>query len=336
MTPLLFPYTILSPEMVALAARFLPSLTVYQPISGLVPEELQPWVDRGFLNFSIPVPDGEATVASAADEYQLWARQYQPGKDLKAIRPVGGTLRPPFFDESATSQILTELKNDAPPTDDSAPPLFSARLFLCLAQNLDQHQYEVRRQLDRVEAESNALIDELKPADGLDTISKQGVLGVSPEDVSDFMLSERLAAWGKLFFTDQTDNAFLVTTSLPVFTDFITSCDAARFLMRINSESWKETEDESEPDRQRSLLTEVNDAAARSLDGLPQPDGPFPDSTDENAELTIYVIPDRSLREYLAEVVDVPCSDQIHPQPADDRIRNIVIGFLDAGRLKPE
>ena len=334
MTPLLFPYTILTAEMVALAARFLPSLTLYQPIGGQLPDELQSWVNRGFLNISIPVPDDEATVASAADEYQLWAQQYQPGKELKTIRPGGGPSRPPFFDESAPSQILTELKGGDADTAEDAPRLFSARLFLCLAQNLDLHRNELRRHLDQVEADSDALMEELKPAEGLESISERVPPGISPEDASDFMLSERFIAWTNLFLADQVHDAFLVTTSLPIFTDFVNSSDGARLLTQVNLSDWTGSDESSEPGCQASLLTEIYNAAVQPIGEVHLPDKQHPERKDDHPGLTIYVIPDRSLRAYLAEVAGLSYSEQIHPRPEADRPRNIVVGFLDPGRMK--
>ena len=334
MTPLLFPYTLLTAEMVARAAGLLPSLTVYQPISGQLPDELQSWVDRGFLNISIPVPDDESTVASAAEEYQLWAQQYQPGKDLKSFGLGIGTSRPPFFDESAPSQILTELKGGDADTSDGAPRLFNARLFLCLAQNLDQHGQEVRRQLDRVDADTNALIDELKPANRLGSSTELGAPGASPEDASDFMLTERLTAWAKLFLADQVDDAFLVTTSLPIFADFINSSNDARLLMYVNSGDWSGSVESSETSPQTSLLTEIDNAAVEPIGEKHQPDRQPPWRNDDIAELTIYLIPNKSLRSYLAKVAGVSYPEQIHPPPADNQPRNIVVGFLNPGRPK--
>ena len=327
MTPLLFPYTHLTAEMAALAARLLPHLTVYQPVSGRLPDDLQPWISNGFLKISVPVPDDEETVIAAADEYQVWAQQFQHGKNIKTILP-GAAPRPPFFDDSSPAQLLAELKGGHTDAGADAPRFFNARLFLCLAQHLDQHREELRRQLNQVDADSNALLEELKPADALEPFSELKPSGASPKDASDFMLSERLNAWTQLFLADRLDEALLLTTSIPIFTDFINSSDRARLLMQFNSG------DSSAGDRQASLLAELEKALAQSDRIENQPTNELLEPVVGNADLAIYLIPDRSLRPYLAELAGMSHSDQIHPRAADGGTDHVVIGLLNPGGLE--
>lgn len=321
MTPILFPFTYLAPEMMARAARFFPHLTIYQPVGNRLPDDLQPWVNDGFLRIRVPVPDDDDTVVSAADEYQLWARQHQPGKDIRTLLP-GAAQGTPFFDDSAPAQILAELRAD--PRDDarSSPRLFNARLFLCLAQQLDLHNQEIRRRLNRVEADSNALMDELKALDEPESFSGLATAGAPLEATFDFMLSERLAAWTQLFLADRVNDAILLTPSQSVLTDVIQSQDKARPLVRLNLDDGNE----SGQRRQLSLLAEIEDAArnSRRLTEAAAVDRTGP--PDDLADLTIYLIPGAGLRPFLTELTGVADSDSVNRSS-----QGILVGFLNPG-----
>jgi hypothetical protein len=325
MTPLLFPFTHLAPEMIACAARFFPHLSVYQPVGGRLPDDLQTWVRDGFLRIRVPVTDQDGTVVSAADEYQLWVRQHQPGKDIRTILP-DSARRVPFFDDSAPSQILAELRAGQEGAAGASPRLFNARLFLCLAQQLDLHDREVQLRLKRAEADSNALMDELNPGDGPDAFSGLANLGAPPAAAFDFMLPERLAAWTQLFLADRLDDALLLTTSLSVFTDAIRSRDEARPLARLNLDEGSEPEASPGQGRQASLLDEIERAAREAFQAPASAAGNPDFPPGDKAELTIYLIPDADLRPFLAELAGVP-----HSAPADRPSQGVVVGFLDPG-----
>jgi hypothetical protein len=325
MTPILFPFTYLAPEMMARAARFFPHLTVYQPVGNRLPDDLQPWVNDGFLRIRVPVPDDDDTVVSAADEYQLWARQHQPGKDIRTLLS-GAPQGPPFFDDSAPSHILAELR--AVPGDAArpSPRLFNARLFLCLAQQLDLHDQEIRRRLNRVEADSNALMDELKAGDGSESFAGLAAAGAPLDATFDFMLSERLSAWTQLFLADRVDDALLLTPSQALFTDLLQSRDRAHLLVRLNSDDGFESGASSGQSRQTSLLAEIENAARNSWQASQatavDPAGP----PDDMAELMVFLIPDADLPPLLVELAGVSHSD-----PIDRPSRGILVGFLNPG-----
>jgi hypothetical protein len=325
MTPLLFPFTHLAPEMIARAARFFPHLSVYQPVGGRLPGDLQTWVSDGFLRIRVPVPDQDDVVVSAADEYQLWVRQHQPGKDIRTILP-DSAQRVPFYDDSAPSQILAELRAGQEGAAGASPRLFNARLFLCLAQQLDLQDLEVQHRLERVEADSNALMDELNPGDGPDGFSDLTNVGASPAAAFDFMLPERLSAWTQLFLADRLNDALLLTTSLSVFNDAIQSRDEVRPLVRLNLDEGSESGASPGRGRQALLLDEIESAARGALQA-PESAADAPNrSPDDKADLAIYLIPDADLRPFLAQLAGIPYS-----APADGPTQGVVFGYLDSG-----
>jgi hypothetical protein len=143
------------------------------------------------------------------------------------------------------------------------------------------------------------------------------------------MLSERLTAWTQLFLADRNDEALLLTTSRPIFTDFIHSSDNPRLLMQFNSGNSAGSVESSGSDRQASLLADIENAAVQSYQVENQPNDAPMAPIDYHAHLTVYMIPDRSLRSCLMELAGVPCSDQIHPYAADGRADHVVIGLLN-------
>ena len=165
--------------------------------------------------------------------------------------------------------------------------------------------------------DANALIDELNPAEALEPFSQLTVPGAAPSDASDFMLTERLAAWTKLFLADQIDDPLLMTTSLPVFTDLVDHSGAARLLLQLNASEWPESGESS------GCRHQVEN----------RPTAKAPDRDDNDADLAIYLMPDIHLRSYLAELAGGSYSDRIHHRAAGDRVQNVAVALLNPGRF---
>ena len=331
MEPLLFPYTYIGPEMVAAAARFFAELTLYQPVGDFAPEDLGLSVGDGFLNIRIPVPDDGDLVASAVRDFQLWARQHHTGGDLKTILPRAAAPRPPYFDDSATTQILSDLKPSRQKNATHTPALFNARLFLCLAQDLDRQRWELNHQLERAEADSQALMRELQAVDDPGGAELNSTPAILPDDASEFMLSERLNAWAQLFLADSPDNPMLLTTSRAIIADLIMDSGAAVVLMRLNAEELTSASKASRVEFQTALMAGIESALHQSWP-FEKPLEPAGGDEDMAADLTIYLIPNQPLRSYVINLAGLEPSDLIEPYRQNAGAQHVVVGLLNPGR----
>lgn len=327
MTPLLFPHTYITPEMVAAAAHFFPHLRLYQPVAGSLSADLTPWVNSAFLKVHVPVPDEGDKVATAAKEFQQWAQQHKHGRDLRTILPRPDAPRAPFFDDSATAQILTDLK--APPPEDSAhsKSLFNARLFLCLAQDHDQRRREISRQLHQVEAESQALIDELQSIAASETVDANRDTETSLEDSPDYMLSARLKAWAQLYFADTLDRPLLLTMSRSVIVDLVTGSESASVLLQLNSEDSMLSDKQASSASRSSLSARIETACQQ---GWPFERQLAPADLDvvDAADLTIYLVPNQTLHSIVADLAGIHLSGRIQTHRQPSATKHAVIGLL--------
>lgn len=330
MDPLFFPFTHIGPHTVAAAARFFAKLTLYQPVAGFEPEGVGLSVGDGFLNIRIPVPDDGDLVASAVRDFQLWARQHQNRGDLRTILPGAAASRLPYFDDSATTQILSDLRPGRQKNAPHTPALFNARLFLCLAQELDRQRWELNRQLERAEAGSRTLMKELRAAAVNDGAELNSTPSVLPDDASEFMISERLRAWAQLFLADSPDNAMLLTTSPGIIADFITRSGTAAVLMRLTADELPSAGETARIEFKSALMARIESAAHQSWP-FETPLGPASGDEDRAAELTIYLIPNQPLRAYVIKMAGLEPSEPVEPQRQDAGARHVVVGLLKPG-----
>lgn len=327
MIPLLFPQTYLSPVTAGAAAHFFSQLTVYQPVEGVLPDDLSPWIQAGFVKVHIPVPDDGDRVVAAVNEFQQWAQQHQHGRDLRTILPRGDESRPPFFDDHATAQILTDLKTPRSKNSDIAKRSFSARLFLCLAQDFDQHRRELTDQLDQVEAESQTMVDQLQFPTAADIPAPTDNKPISYEKTSEFMPSERLNAWAQLFMADTQNRSMLLTTSRSVIADLVSDSSGSSVLMQLNLEDLPLSDDPAAADSRSSLAARIEQARHQSLPSEPQR-VPVTAGDADTADLTLYLFANQSLRSIVAKVAGLQPAGQIQPNRSDTSAKHAVVGLL--------
>ena len=333
MTPLLFPHTYLSPVTADAAAHFFSQLTIYQPVDGYLPDDLIPWVNTGFLKVHVPVPDDGDRVAAAVKDFQQWARQHLPGKNLRNILPRAVEPRPPFFGDHATAQILADLKAPRREDAESAQRSFNTRLFLCLAQDWDQRHREIARQLDKVESESKAMLAQLQFPTAPDTSNSTPNPPVSLGKSPDFMLSERLNAWSQLFFADRQDRPLLLTTNGSIIADLIAGSDPALVLMQLKVEDFPSS-GEPAADSQALLAARIEKVRQQTWPFERQL-VPAAAGEAEAADLTLYLFPNQSLRSLVAYLAGSRASGRIQPNRGGTTAKHAVVGLLRPGQTWP-
>lgn len=182
---------------------------VYLPSEHTIPDSMAQWCDDGLLDLRVPVKNEEDRLVSILKDYRQWAALHdnRQGIDFSYLKAHGHDL--PFFDENATSHIRSEIKGrlqgeqtNRSRREEPIENLLRCRIFLSIAQELDQQSDLLNADLKRFDAMERDLLQNLKgevESSGEDFIQKRAA---KPWEQEDYMLRERLQAWTRLMQAD--------------------------------------------------------------------------------------------------------------------------------------
>jgi hypothetical protein len=228
--PTYFPFTYV-PQWVAetLAACF-KQFTVYQPSGRKLPSEMQYWAEANVMEVRVPVRTDDEALAKVAKELRAFADLHDDSKNLKTAVLWGRQGFIPCFGESAVSRIVADLNKGSRTVsaEEDVDPLFYARVFLDFAQQFDRQGAELNRDLGANDRLSRDLLKEISD-------EKENGLPVTPlnaeiriEDPTEYMASDRLQAWLRLFMAGPVDSGLFVTSSPAVFNHLIENLAGAQ------------------------------------------------------------------------------------------------------------
>jgi hypothetical protein len=214
MTPVYFPFTYIGASAWRAITAAFEQIIVYQPCSQEIPGDLLAKVDSGNLLLRIPVRTEEPRLTALLRDYRIWAVQHQSGGSLEAIwRHAAAAGGIPLYENSAPTRIKSETQRLTSRPSPAPDPVFSARLFLSLAQELDVQSEAAADGLGRVDELERELLDSLR---GGPLEAGQGPLrpeGIPAGGSADYMAAERLRAWTQLLLADARPEKFYLTSS---------------------------------------------------------------------------------------------------------------------------
>jgi len=258
MKPIYFPFTYVSrPEVAALRACFKQTV-VYQPSRFNLPAEMQTWAESGLIDIRVPVFGDENKLEAILKDFRGWANFHQKGA-LDFLKAWDGKI--PFFDETLASQIRADIRKrsgsaQAPPKE--FDDIFSARLFLHIAQEFDLQSNTLNRDLLSIETMEQNLFKSLHGEDeapGLHTVGKELP---HADDPGLYMPVQRLKAWTKLMQQDRETSGVFITTSRFIFDELIDKLPRAELVVGLDSIPMHASRDESIEKWQDSLLASLN------------------------------------------------------------------------------
>ena len=213
MKPVYFPFTYVSNRVAKALAGCFGQFTVYRPMNDNVPEEMQQWIERGVLELRVPVAENEQALKAAVKNYLDWAKLHlgDPTHKTVDLKPRMGSL--PFFDDFSSAKIVAEVKAkiQGSSTGKIIDPTFTARLFLCLAQEFDRQNQEAAHELYRYHQKNSGLISQLKMEK--DLLADELQRAPTPDLFADYMVSDRMQAWTRIFRRDPDASGLFVTDS---------------------------------------------------------------------------------------------------------------------------
>ena len=228
MIPIFFPFTrIPEPIQNPLFACF-DRIVVYSPHPECIPTSHRDLKDKGLLEIRVLEEEVGDKLPTLLKSYHAWARLHRgerPDFHKFSTRQTTPPQDPPGTE--IRSQILKTDRNTPSREDKGADLLLKARVFLAFAQQYDEHQESLSRDLSNISAMQRDLLQHLTPdREQAPSIKPDTHLSESAEILRP-MAAERLAAWSRLYVhhcrqmadgeSDQPLPPFLVTSEPDVF-----------------------------------------------------------------------------------------------------------------------
>jgi hypothetical protein len=221
--PVYFPMTYLSAAMESNLAACFRQTAVYRPSNRKLPETMQAAMDADRLVVHTPVEAESARLIELMEAYYGWAKDNK-GVDLSIFK--GNETRIPFYGDTSISRIRQNIRemDSESKKEQVADPVFKARLFLEMAQELDRQNQALERSLDDVRDKENSMLADLL-GDAADHrgIAASSTAG-STTDPGAYMTGTRLQAWWRLVREGAAPGNLLVTNSRAVIEYLVEKC----------------------------------------------------------------------------------------------------------------
>ncbi|MCP3953672.1 MAG: hypothetical protein GY697_15855, partial [Desulfobacterales bacterium] len=210
--PVYFPMTYLSAAAESRLSACFPQTVVYRPSDRTLPEAMQSALDADRIKVQTPVAAESDRLAELMKAYYAWAEENK-GVDLSVFK--GRESRIPFFEDTSISHIRQNIRNmgNAGVKEAAGDPVFRARLFLEMAQELDRQNSELERSLDDVRVKEDSMLADLLGDAGDPGGIKTVFRADSVADPGAYMTGTRLQTWWQLARNEPVPGNLLVTDS---------------------------------------------------------------------------------------------------------------------------
>jgi len=309
MKPIYFPFTYVSdPVAEALLACF-GQFVIYRPVSENLSEQMQLWINRGIMDVRVPVTENENELKTAVKNYQIWADLHQEGSSEKAAVLKTRMDSMPFFSEFSSSKIVEDMKEKVQNSSKTQipDPGLAARIFLYFAQEFDRQNHELSYDLNRYDHQEEELIRQLKMEDDPVVGQFRNAPMQLPNSLADYMISDRLEAWTRIFCQDSEVSGLFVTHSPAILEHMLDRASTAARIMHIESiPLGQEKSGERAPWQQRLALNLVrlveNHQTTSSDESIEQLELPTAENT---VSLSIYRVPDQTPHEFFSHCAEI-------------------------------
>ncbi len=210
MQALYFPFTYMSAQ----TAQTLITAGLDEPVVYL-PDCRQP-ATHCDIHYRTPITAGDTQLQALLKQYRHWLSVHGGRAGEAAAFFKSAQTAPPFFEDSHTFKITSEIRQHLRKDSTAGPSLpaptetddLTARLFLLIAQEFDNQQVDLEFALNGVSRDRRHLMESLGALAGDDRFPTH-----APDDPGQLMTAQRLSAWGQLLLADPDPPRLLVTTS---------------------------------------------------------------------------------------------------------------------------
>ena len=331
MKPIYFPFTYVSDHVAEAISACFGQFIVYRPLKEKLTEQLQLWINRGAADIRVPVTGNENELKTAVKNYQTWADLHRDGSGERVATLKAGMDPIPFFNEKSTRKIVEEIKGNTPGNSNIQPPdpVLAARIFLYFAQEFDRQNHELIVDLNHHQQQAAELIRQLKMESDPLAAEFQHPAMQQPDSFADYMVSDRLEAWTRIFCRDPEISGLFVTHSTAVLEHLLDRVSTVTRIMHsesIPSGNLKQDERVSWQERlglELVRLVEQNqiDAGCESMEPLDLP------AADNTISLSIYRVPDQTPYQFFAHCADIDRPPAIAPDRSN-KFRSTLIALV--------
>jgi len=332
MKPIYFPFTYVPPSVARALTAIFGGFIVYQPSGQKLPDEMRPWVEANVMEVRVPDRTDNQAIQKVVKDFRSFAGLHTDSKGLKTAAVLDRQAGIPFFSETATSRIVSDLKKGG--SSDSAEmdsdPLFCARVFLDFAQDFDRQRDELNRGLSVHAQQSFELLKTLKGETEIDPASPASSAGGRLDDPGEYMTMARLQAWALLFNKDRVDSGLFATSSESVFDQLMAKVPAAEKIIQSAGMPADEINDKTFNLWRDSFLKHLNRLAETPwpVSGDIDMDLPLEDRSSTNINLTLYLVPGQIPREFFARYVERRRPPGKQPDQKV-RFKNTLVGLVE-------
>ncbi|UCD79554.1 MAG: hypothetical protein JSW26_29885 [Desulfobacterales bacterium] len=328
MKPIYFPFTYVSGPVAEAVAACFGQFIVYRPLNDEVPEPMQALVDKGILDLRVPVTEKEKELKAAVKNYLDWANLHMRDSTKKTadLKSRMGVL--PFSDGFSSSKILAEIKEKIQGSSPgkTTDATLTARIFLCLAQEFDRQNQEAAHEIYQYHQRNADLIRQLKMEE--DPLADQLQRDPLPDLSTDYMVSDRMKAWTRIFRRDKDESGLFVTHSPAVMEHLLEKSPMVASIMHLESiplnigktasgESWRQ---KLALNLARWAQNEQGPSEAVLNEGINLP------AAETNVSLDVYMVPQQVPVEFFARCAEL--NDTELPVRAG-KFKNTLIGFIE-------
>jgi len=332
MKPIYFPFTYVPQGVAQALAACFQGFIVYQPSGKKVPGEMQPWVDANLMEVRVPDQTDDQAIEKVVKDFRSFASLHNDSGNLKTAAFLGQHSAVPFFNETSTSRIVSDLKKGA--SSDSAAtgsdPLFCARVFLGFAQDFDRQGDELNQGLGVHEQQSFELLKTLKGETEIDPAAIALGAQSKVNDPGEYMALARLQAWARLFQTDPVGSGLFVTSSKSVFNRLIAELPATKKILQFAGLPAIEIKDNDFNSWRKSLLKYLNrlvETQWSKSEGI----GVAPrlkSAGGTNVTLTLYLVPGQTPGDFFAQYLEARPPPKKHANQKT-KFKNTLVGLVE-------
>jgi len=329
MKPLYFPFTYIPKSAGKTLSACFRQTAVYQISGTKIPKDMQELSRNGILDIRIPVEANGKFLDNVLKDYRAWVNIHQ-GTETAFLAAMANKI--PFFDENASSQIRADLKKIGKqiPAEEKPDPLFNAKLFLHMAQELDLQNAGLDQDLMDIDAMEDDFMKNLKWEDDDDHARAVVRRQWDKNDPGHFMTTERINAWVSLMLQDPQASGLFITTSRAVLEHLIEIVSEMEQVIGLDAIPMGVDEDEAISNWQDDLMKTLEMLATEnwpvSMDNMANP--PEIPGSEKSVSLTLYIVPNKTPYECFSDCVGTDVF-QGESAKTDTRFKNTIIGLVE-------
>lgn len=313
MKPIYFPFTYIPESVAEPLTRFLGPAVVLQPVLRNQPEVHRRLEENGRIKIRVPYTDDEDRLVACAAEFKEWGRLHQGDEaSLKDIFKGG------FSNNAFTAQTRSDILKYQENVSLDPDPVFLARLFLLMAQELDMQQSEVDRELALSIDDEMVLFTSMTGEEKILDPPKESLF---KNDYGEYMTGSRITAWFRLMKNLSDESAFLVTNSRSVLDTVLQKIPDLKKVCCLDGISLEQPE---------TVINELNQCieilAATPWTGTDSVRLPgFISGTDNKLNFKLYILPEADLQ----DVCNIFSGDKYPSKQNENKRLNTLIGFFE-------